>query len=77
MRGYYRPPRGRSINGRPLGRRGADDTARECAPYFRPGAGEGAFVTAQRQDGGPMGGARGIALCKQQAFQNYQQCRGY
>ncbi|TKC89425.1 hypothetical protein FAZ69_10815 [Trinickia terrae] len=27
--------------------------------------------------GGPMGGARGSALCKQQAFQNYQQCRGY
>ena len=27
--------------------------------------------------GGPMGGARGISLCKQQAFQNYQQCRGY
>lgn len=27
--------------------------------------------------GGPMGGARGIALCKQNAFQNYQQCRGY
>ncbi|MGF6374125.1 hypothetical protein OKW40_006941 [Paraburkholderia sp. RAU6.4a] len=26
---------------------------------------------------GPMGGTRGIALCKTQAFQNYQQCRGY
>ncbi|NRO99359.1 hypothetical protein GWC77_26100 [Paraburkholderia sp. NMBU_R16] len=27
--------------------------------------------------GSPMGGARGLALCKQQAFINYQQCRGY
>lgn len=27
--------------------------------------------------GGPMGGERGKALCKQSAFQNYQQCRGY
>ncbi|MEX3690072.1 hypothetical protein AB3X91_03455 [Paraburkholderia sp. BR14263] len=27
--------------------------------------------------GGPMGGARGQALCEQNAFQNYQQCRGY
>lgn len=27
--------------------------------------------------GSPMGGARGLALCKQQAFMNYQQCRGY
>jgi hypothetical protein len=26
--------------------------------------------------GSPMGGARGAALCKQQAFANYQQCRG-
>ncbi|MDR5754235.1 MULTISPECIES: hypothetical protein [unclassified Caballeronia] len=25
----------------------------------------------------PMGGARALALCKQQAFSNYQQCRGY
>ncbi|MEX3759353.1 hypothetical protein [Paraburkholderia phenoliruptrix] len=24
-----------------------------------------------------MGGARGRALCKQQAFQNYQECRGH
>jgi hypothetical protein len=24
-----------------------------------------------------MGGARALALCKQQAFSNYQQCRGY
>ena len=27
--------------------------------------------------GSHMGGARGLALCKQQAFMNYQQCRGY
>ncbi|WP_063896855.1 PAAR domain-containing protein [Burkholderia ubonensis] len=27
--------------------------------------------------GGPMGGARGIALCKQRAFDRYQTCRGY
>ncbi|WP_321949512.1 hypothetical protein [Paraburkholderia sp. J10-1] len=27
--------------------------------------------------GGAMGGDRGKALCKQSAFQNYQQCRGY
>ncbi|WP_244103679.1 hypothetical protein [Burkholderia ambifaria] len=27
--------------------------------------------------GGPMGGARGIALCKQRAFDRYQSCRGY
>ena len=27
--------------------------------------------------GGPMGGARGIALCKQNAFDNFQQFRGY
>ncbi|POR49064.1 hypothetical protein B0G62_11246 [Paraburkholderia eburnea] len=27
--------------------------------------------------GGPMGGERGKAMCKQNAFQNYQQCRGY
>jgi hypothetical protein len=26
---------------------------------------------------GTMGGIRGIALCKTQAFQNYQHCRGY
>lgn len=25
----------------------------------------------------PMGGLRGVALCKQQAFQDYQSCRGY
>jgi hypothetical protein len=27
--------------------------------------------------GAPMGGERGQALCRQNAFQNYQQCRGY
>jgi hypothetical protein len=27
--------------------------------------------------GGPMGGVRGLALCKQQAFMKFQQCRGY
>jgi hypothetical protein len=27
--------------------------------------------------GGPMGGSRGQALCEQNAFDNYQQCRGY
>lgn len=26
---------------------------------------------------GPMGGARGLALCQQNAFLKYQQCRGY
>lgn len=26
---------------------------------------------------GPMGGARGLALCTQRAFMNFQQCRGY
>jgi hypothetical protein len=25
----------------------------------------------------PMGGIRGVGLCKQQALQNYQSCRGY
>jgi hypothetical protein len=25
----------------------------------------------------PMGGKRGLALCKLQAFEDYQQCRGY
>ena len=27
--------------------------------------------------GGPMGGARGLALCQQNAFLKYQQCRGF
>jgi hypothetical protein len=27
--------------------------------------------------GGPMGGARGLALCQQNAFAKYQQCRGF
>jgi hypothetical protein len=27
--------------------------------------------------GNPMGGARGKALCEQNAFENFQQCRGY
>lgn len=27
--------------------------------------------------GGPMGGSRGQALCEKNAFDNYQQCRGY
>ncbi|WP_258187797.1 hypothetical protein [Trinickia symbiotica] len=26
---------------------------------------------------GPMGGARGLALCQQNAFLKYQQCRGF
>jgi hypothetical protein len=25
----------------------------------------------------PMGGKRGVALCKEQAFEDYQECRGY